>query len=540
MTVQIEGRDDLPGAKTPAATRRPRFRAPWWLWAAAVVILIPVLVPIAGLFVRVLAASDSAWNTLFSPRTAELIARSALLVTAVTASALAIGVAAAWLGVRTALRWSNVWGVLVAMPLVIPSYVIALSYLAASGPRGLIADATGIGLPVLTGFPGAWLALTLATYPYVFLITAASLRRIDPAFEEAAAGLGAGGWRAFRTVTLPQLRPAMGTAALLVGLYTLSDFGSVSLMRYDVFTRVIYSQYSGRLDRTPAAVLSMVLILIALLLIIGEERTRGRATYYSRRPNRAPTHRPLRPTARAGAYAFLGSLVVLGVLLPVGVLIAWVVRGLEAGESIRIDWAAVGGSIVASTLAALIAMAAAVPIAVLTVRYAGRSTRWLQRSVYVTFSLPHIAVALAVVFFAVNFLGPLYQSLALLVVVYAAIFLAQATGSAEAALRQVNPSLEEASRSLGRSALATLTSITIPLIWKGLLAGGALVFLTTMKELPVTLILRPTGFDTLAIRVWSAADELFYARAAASALVLLLVAAVPMYFLAIRNREYVS
>jgi len=174
---------------------------------------------------------------------------------------------------------------------------------------------------------------------------------------------------------------------------------------------------------------------------------------------------------------------------------------------------------------------------VLMVRYQGRGSAWLERTVFVTFSLPHITVALAVVFFAARYLGPLYQSLTVLVVVYASIFLAQATGSAKASLLQVDPSLEEASRSLGKGPLQTLRSVTVPLIRPGLLAGGALVFLTTMKELPATLLLRPTGFDTLAVRIWSAANELFYARAAASALLLLALSAVPLYFLVLRTRR---
>ncbi|MCH8992170.1 MAG: iron ABC transporter permease, partial [Acidobacteria bacterium] len=161
----------------------------------------------------------------------------------------------------------------------------------------------------------------------------------------------------------------------------------------------------------------------------------------------------------------------------------------------------------------------------------------LERTVFVTFSLPHITVALAVVFFAVRYLGPLYQSLTLLVVVYASIFLAQATGATRASMLQVNPSVEEASRSLGKGPLQTLRSVTVPLIRPGLLAGGALVFLTTMKELPATLLLRPTGFDTLAVRIWSAANELFYARAAASALVLLGLSAIPLYFLVLSTKE---
>ena len=182
-------------------------------------------------------------------------------------------------------------------------------------------------------------------------------------------------------------------------------------------------------------------------------------------------------------------------------------------------------------------MAAAIPVVVLAVRYRSRASAWLERSVFVAFSLPHITVAIAVVFFSVRYLGPFYQSLTVLIVVYATVFLAQATGSAKAALLQVDPAVEEASRGLGRGPWATLRAVTIPLIRPGLLAGGALVFLTTMKELPATLLLRPTGFDTLAVDIWSAANELLYARAAASALVLLAISAVPMFLLVVRQKE---
>jgi iron(III) transport system permease protein len=519
----------------PIAGRSGR-RPPWWLWAAGIAVLIPVTVPVVFLFAKVFGASAAAWDALIDLRTGRLILSSALLVALVTATSLVIGVAAAWVVNRTTIGFAAGWAVLLSLPLVIPSYVIALSYLAAGGPRGLIADLTGFPIPLVVGLPGAWLALTLSTYPYVFLIAATALRRQDPALEEAAAGLGASSLRVFRSVTVPLLRPALGSAALLVGLYTLSDFGAVSLMRYDTFTRVIYAQYAGRLDRTPAAVLSAVLILIALAMIVAEGRTRGKATYASRRPGRRVGRRALRPVGNIAAHVFLSAVVAAGVMVPVGVLGAWFLRGIAAGEVAGVGWGAITGSVVGSGLAALIAMAAAVPVVVLAVRYPSPSTRWIERSVFVTFSLPHITVAMAVVVVSITILGPLYQSLTLLVVVYAAVFLAQATGPTRAALLQVDPSLEEASRSLGKGQFATLGAVTLPLIGRGILAGGALVFLTTMKELPVTLILRPTGFDTLAIRIWSAAQELFYARAAAAALLLLVVSAVPMYFLVIRNR----
>ena len=168
-----------------------------------------VAVPMAFLVVDVLESSSAAWEVLFSTRTLELIIRSLVFTAVVTATAALIGVAAAWITFRIELWGRRVWTVLVMLPLVIPSYVIALTLVSLFGGRGLFAEVTGIGLPAITGFWGAWLALSLSTYPYVFLITRTALRRVDPAYEEAARGLGASSWRAFRTVVLPQLRPSI-------------------------------------------------------------------------------------------------------------------------------------------------------------------------------------------------------------------------------------------------------------------------------------------------------------------------------------------
>jgi len=532
---RLEERGGVAGVSSEPATARRR--APAWLWIASLVILVPVAVPLVLLGGRVVGATDAAWSVVFGARTFELMVRSTLFATAVTASAVVTGTGAAWLTLRLEVAARRTLTVLVALPLVIPSYVLALTYISFFGRRGLFADVTGIELPAISGFFGAWLVLTLSTYPYVFLIVRSALRRLDPALEDAARGLGASRWRAFRTVTLPQVRPAIAAGALLAALYTLSDFGAVSLMRFDAFTRVIYAQYAGRLDRTPAAVLAVVLILMALVVLWAEQRSRGRATYFTRHPNRSAPRIAVGIRARLATYGVLGFIILAGVGLPVATLTMWLVRGLARGNTIDMRWGAVAGSLSGSVVAALIAMAAAIPVTLLTVRYRSRSSRWLERSVYVIFSIPHITVALAVVFFGAAYLGPLYQSFVVLALVYATLFLAQATGAAGSALLQVNPHLEEASRGLGRSEVRTLREITVPLMWRGLLTGGALVFLTTMKELPATLLLRPTGFDTMAVRIWSTANELFYARAAAPALLLLAVSAVPMYLMLSRLRD---
>lgn len=535
--VEVEVPDASAVGPGPASAPRRRHGAPWWLWAASILVLVPVGLPVVMLLVRLIEASDSAWATLASMRTLQLLIRTLLFTVAVTAAAAVIGVLGAWLVTRTDVPWRRFWGVAFALPLVVPSYVIAMVLLSATGPRGLIADVTGIATPHLIGFPGAWLALTIATYPYVYLITAAALSKVDPALEEAARGLGASPARVFRTVLLPQLRPAVGAGALLAALYTLSDFGAVSLMRFDAFTRVIYAQYAGRLDRTPAVTLSIVLIVVAVVVIVLEQRTRGRGALFTSRPSRPPTVHRLERRPRMAAIGLLGAMVGIGVVTPVVVLSAWLVRGLTAGVSVAVPWGAIVGSMTGATLAAILAVIAAVPIVVLAVRHTSRATTWLERIVYVAFSLPHITVAIAVVAFTVRYARPVYQSLLVLALVYASMFLAQATGPAKASLLQVDPRLDEASRSLGRSHLATLARIAVPMMSKGLLAGGLLVFITTLKELPATLLLRPSGFTTLAVRIWSASDELLYSQAALSALILIAVSVVPVYYLAIKPKD---
>lgn len=523
-------------AASGRTTRGPARKPPWWLWVGALAIVAPLALAIAALFLRVLDATPAAWDTLLSFRTITLIWRSFALTAAVTATGSVIGVAGAWLLARTDLQFKRVWAVAFALPLVIPSYVIAMVLISASGSSGLMASLTGITIPYLNGFVGSWIALTLATYPYVFLITSAAITRIDPALEDAARGLGASPWRVFRTVILPQLRPAIGAGALLAALYTLSDFGAVSLMRFDVFTRVIYAQYSGRLDRSPAIVLSILLLACASVIIFAERRTRSKGSLFTSAPNRRPTLYHLRRVPRILATAFFSLFLVVGSVIPVSVLVAWIVRGLNNGIEIPIPWRAVVGSLTGASLAAIVAMVFTVPIVVLTVRYASRRTAALEQGVFVMFSLPHITIAIAVVAFTVTWLRPVYQTLGVLVVVYAAMFIAQSTSAAKASLLQVDPAVEEASRSLGRGPFATLAKVTVPLMSKGLLAGGALVFVTTLKELPVTLLLSPPGFTTLAVRTWAAADELIYTRAAAAALILIAMSVIPVYFLSIRPR----
>jgi iron(III) transport system permease protein len=512
------------------------------VWGPAALITAAMVLPLAYLVVRSL---EEGWANLaevaLNGETFVVLGRSALLAVVVTGASVMIAVPLAWLTARTDLPGRRIWAVLAALPLVIPSYVGGFVIVSTLGPRGMLQGALeplGVErLPEIYGFPGAALALTLFSYPYVFLTVKSALRGMDPALEEAARSLGDGAWIAFFRVTLPQMRPAIVAGSLLVALYVLSDFGAVSLLQYDSFSREIYIQYRSAFDRTPAAILALMLVVLTAAILFLESRTRGRGRYHQ---SAAGTSQP-GTTVTLGrwqwpALLFCGGVVALALAAPVGVLWFWLVRGLAEGESLRPLWTAAWSSAYASGLAAGVVALAALPVAVLTVRSPGRVAGLVERMTYLGYALPGIVLALSLVFFGANYAPWAYQTLGLLVFAYAVHFLPQAVGATRAALLQVNPSVEEAARGLGRGPASVFVTVTAPLASSGILAGAALVFLTTMKELPATLLLSPTGFETLATRIWSATTSAFFARAAAPALLLILLSAVPMYFLVIRER----
>ena len=514
-------------------------RASAALWVAGTLVLLPAVAPIAFLIWSVVRPGGIDAGGIRAERLLELLGSTVLLMATVTATTLVIGSATAWLTTRTDLSAKRIWSTLVTIPLVIPSYVGALAMLGTSGNDGLMSRALmAVGLPslpVFSGFWATWGALSVWNFSYVHLLAVPALRRMDPALEEAARGLGSSRWRTITTVVLPQLRPALLGSSLLVGLYVLSDFGAVSLLRYETFTRAIYAQFRGRLDPAPALFLSGVLVIVALVLVLAEQRSRGRAALYSARPSRRPNLVRLVGWRRTASYGFLLAVVVAALVLPLTTLVWWTARGTGMGNSIGTVGAELVRSVSVSLTAAVITVFAALPVAILTVRHRSRRTTLMESAAWATYSLPHLAVGLGFLVLAINFVPGIYQTVVLLVVAYAAMFMPQALAAAQSGLHQVGPNLEAASRGLGAGPAATLRRITIPLVSRSLLAGGALVFLTAMKELPATLLLRPTGFETLAVRIWGASSELFYTEASVAALALVAISAIPLYLLVARD-----
>ena len=227
---------------------------PVLLWGPACIVAAAMALPLVYLLVRALGAGDATWELLFRDRTLETLGRTCLLVFTVTAGSVLVALPLAWLTERTDLPFRRVWGVAGILPLVVPSYIGGFLVMVTLGPKGMLQDLLeklfGVErLPDIYGFPGAALTLVLFSFPYVVLPVRAALRRMDPGLDETARSLGYGGWTIFFRVTLPLLRPALLSGGLLVALYTLSDFGAVSLLDYETFTRAIFVQYESAFDR---------------------------------------------------------------------------------------------------------------------------------------------------------------------------------------------------------------------------------------------------------------------------------------------------
>ncbi len=476
--------------------------------------------PLAYLCIRVLEVGPAQIaEVLVRQRTVETVLTSVELVVVVMVACVAIGVPISYALSRIKLPYAAFWTVLFSLPLAIPSYVAAYAWLAE--------------FPAMSGFWAAALVLTLVSTPYVIIPTTIAFRSSDPALEEVSRSLGRGPLRTFWSATMPQTWPVTAAGALLVGLYVLSDFGAVALFRVDAFTRVIYTSYRGSFDRSTAAVLAVVLVVLALVLVLGERRIRGRVARWRTSSGSVRSSLPivLKPIHTMGV--LLGLVIVIG--LSIGVPIFSLVSRLVEGSRRPLDVAellnASVNSIWIAGLGALIAVLCALPIGLLAARSTSRTVRALEMVSYSGHALPGIVVGLSLVFFTLRVVPAIYQTIITLAIAYAILFLPKSIGATRTSVAAVPPVLEQTARTLGRSPLQAWAGTTLRLSAPGIAAGGLLVWLTAMKELPATLMLRPTGFDTLATELWSRTEIASYGAAAPYALALIVIAAVPAWLL---------
>jgi iron(III) transport system permease protein len=542
LTVEAAQPSGASSRAIPVAGRSlfGRRRPPLGLLAAGIVVGVAAVLPAAYLLVIVAEDLGPALDVALDSETLAIVARTLALAAAVTLTAIAIALPIGWLTVRSDLPGRRLWATVHTLPLVIPSYVGAYLFVAALGPEGLLADALSVGsVPSIYGFAGAWLVLSLFTYPLVLLPVRSTLRRLDPQLEDAARAMGRSPFETFRSVVLPQLWPALAAGGLLVALYVMSDFGAVSIMRFDSFTSEIYVAYKSSFDRTATAGLGAMLILLMVVLLWLNSRIRGSRALHrvGAGPARPPRPQPL-GRWRWPALGFCAVIALIALVLPVAVLVYWTTKGISSGSNtVELVGALAGNSLITGGAAALAGALCALVIAVCVGRYPGAVTRTLERASHAGYALPGIIVALGIVFFATRALPGLYQTLALLVFALTVHYLPLAIGPIATSVGQISPRVEEAARGLGRGPTEVFRTVTAPLVRSGILAGAALVFLYAVKELPATLILAPIGFETLATEIWNQTSFGFYEASAIPSLVLLAIAAPPLFLLTERGAQ---
>jgi iron(III) transport system permease protein len=502
---------------------------PLGLTVAAAGVAAAVLLPLVWLFRTALGVgATEAVSLLTRPTTLEVFVNSALLVAGVTAASILLGVPLAYLTVRTDLPFARFWTVAVSLPLVIPSYIGAFAFVSAFGPRGAFQrflEPIGVeSLPEIYGFHGAVLVLTLYTYPYVYITTRAALKSLDTTLIDAARTLRHDRREAFRHVTLPHIRPAVAAGALLVALYTLSDFGTPAIMQFDAFTRVIYVEFNA-FGRDTATLLSLQLVGLTVFILALESKVSGneRTAAGGRSGDVVPLGR-----WKAPAVLLCAGVAGLALVVPLGILVTWLgdTTAVGRGLAFRAEYAM--NSVGVSAAAALVATLAGLPVAYLAAKRDSSIGMLAERATYIGYAVPGVVLGLALVFLGTTVATPIYQTTFLLVFAYVVRFLPQAVGSLRASFLRVDPALPEAARTLGRTPVGAFRAVTLPLVAPGLLGGAALVFLTTMKELPATLLLRPSGFKTLVVHIWTAYAAGYFGQAAIPALILLGVSGLSM------------
>jgi iron(III) transport system permease protein len=517
-----DGAPPRPGAprRGAAGLRRGHRRLPTGTLVFSVCVAVILCLPLVFLLTEAAGAGVGKVASLIDRSlTEQLLWNTVRLGVVVTLLCAVIGTGAAWLVERTNLPGRRAWAVLLVVPLAIPDFVVSFGWASLSND--------------VAGYRGAVLVMTLSLYPLVYLPVAASLRNSDPAQEEVARSLGAGSLKTFWRVTIGQARVAILGGCVLVVLVMLAEYGAFEILGYQTFTTEIFTEFSLSFDVPAACALSLVLIALSLLVLGAESggRRRGRVSRASRTAQRAT------PRHRLGLWtvpvlALLAVVVLLALGVPVGAAAYWWASGTNQPFTGTSLLSATGYTAAYSACAAAIATAMALPVAILAIRHGGRVARMVERSTYLVLAIPGIVIALSLSYFSERYGDGIgYQTAPMLVIAYAIMFFPLALVGVRASVAQVPPGLEDVARSLGQRRFAVFWRVTRPLVTPGLAAAFCLVFLSAVTELTATLILVPTGVQTLATQFWNYQQNLAYGQAAPFALLMIAIAAVPSYVL---------
>ncbi len=516
-----------------------------------------VCLPISVLLLSWHSVDTQIWNHLWETQMTRLLSNTAILLAGVGVGVTLIGVSLAWL---TSLcefpgrRWLD-WALM--LPFAIPAYVLAFVFVGLldfSGPvQTLLREwfGSGLRLPSVRSTGGVIIVFILVFYPYVYLLARTAFLAQGKGFMEAARVLGLSPWQAFWRVALPVARPAIGAGVALALMEALADFDAVSVFNFDTFTTAIYKTWYGFFSLSSATQLASLLLLFVAVLLFSEQRARGAIRPSNERPRGKALYK-LRGWKAFLATTWCCLVFLCAFVIPILQLLAWFwQRG-------RFDLDERYTALITHTLYLGLMAAAITVTAALLLAFAKRMTPTKRMHALVGFAnlgyaLPGSVLAVAIMLafsyldehavipLSLSFGGAgkpiLLGSLSALLLAYMIRFMAVAYGPLEGALARIKPSLPEASRSLGISGLSLFRRVYLPLLLPGSLSAALLVFVDVLKEMPATLLMRPFGWDTLAVRIFEMTSEGEWARASLPALTLVLVGLLPVVLL-IRRSAY--
>lgn len=514
-----------------------------YIWLSTISTLIAVVVSIPLIYLVFRAVShDGFIELIFRERVFWIAFKTIALVVSVTFFSILLSFFLSHFLTKSDVPFKKLLTIFCCLPIVIPSYVYGMVFVHLLGPKGQLFQILSSwniidSFPDLYGFWGATITLTFLSYPYVFLPLRAAMISLDDSFEDASRSLGRGRIKTFYYVTLPLLLPAMRSGGLLVALYTLSDYGAVALLRYQTFTWAIMNMYNGAFNRISAAALSLLLVFFAVLILSLDGFIKGARNFFSSSSSSNSSSLIQLDNKKWIVFILILLAPIIGALIPVIGLLTWLIKGIIYGDVIAFNFTSILTSLKVSFFSAILTMIISLPISFFAVKYKSKFSLLLEKISYIGFGLPSIVVGLSLVYFSINFLFPIYQTTSVLIFGYSVLFLPVGVSAIKSTLIQFNPNLEDASRGLGYNYWETFFKVTIPLLMPSILAGSLLIFLLSMKELPLTLVLSPLNFTSLPTSIWSYASEAFFASAALPALILILLSGPASAYLVLRKNN---
>lgn len=522
----------------------------------AALIALPVVLPVLVVFGSVFVPEQETWRHLLDYVLAEVLVNTLWLVLGVALIAGFLGTTLAWLTAVTEFPGRRLFSWALMLPIAVPGYVMAfvvIGLLDYSGPlqnslRQIFGD--GFALPAIRGRGGVIGVMSLVLYPYVYLIARNAFLTQGARVLEVGQSLGLSRKQGFFRLALPMARPWIAGGLMLVVMETLADFGTVAVFNYTTFTTAIYKSWFSLFSLSAALQLSSVLILMVLVAVLIERRLRANAHYTGRG---AQTHRvPLRGVRKWAACAYASVVMLAAFAVPVGQMLIWSWQNFARDFNQRyLEF--VGHSIMLASLSAVFITAAALLLAYGVRNAPGAFTSTCARIGTLGYALPGTVLAVGIFVPLAGFSSVvqttltalfgdaaptilLQSTLLTMLLAYLVRFLAVAYTPVDSNMQRVTHSVDEASQSLGVAGARMLKRVHFPILRGGLLTAMTLVFVDVMKEMPITLMTRPFGWDTLAVRVFEMTSEGHWQRAALPALAIVLTGLVPV-MLMVRRTE---